>query len=432
MSAARAWPSPINVVVGAVLAASCLAQTPAPAFIPVDWPQRDLEARWLAYRQDVSAHAADKNRKRAWATWLGERREFDLLEWITIYEGWAEAGQVLRQHDAPQWMRACLWNLGSADSHDFDSAKKTLRADAARVLGWAKRFPLVARGDDVNAFLTELATTAAPADPGPQLPPLDDAEILLSWFDVPKELAVLGDRTRIEPGRRYVHQVVRALRAAHVRASVIGPHSGKIAQLIKHPDNFVRTEATAALSRLPGTIVPHERLLDLAHETSDVVAQRLATTALSYSTHPAAFFALHTIAADGQHPGALAARQRLADIGDAFTLRWLDNDTHRDLVSTKTITTRLRSADRDHQMRQAGVLLERAVWALAGNHALASLATDALIDALRGSGADVVAFVSAAVSEPLPWWTTPETAPLTRGALLDLRQRAQAAAGDKK
>lgn len=374
--------------VGALVAASLPAQEPAwpalEALVPDEWARQDLETRWVTYRTDLERRAADKDRKAKWARWLGERGDFDLLEGMALYEGWDEAGAELRRREAPQWMRAALWNLASSDSHDTGAARKALEADADLVLGWVKRFPIARRGEEVEAFLVGLERVAQARDPGRLLPPLDDAAVLLSYFDAPKALAVLEPGARVEAGQRYLHQVVRALRGARTRAAFIAPHVAKIANLLAHPHATVRAEAATALSTLPGHLVPCERLMQLASEAQDAALRRLASLALSFSTHPAAFFAVHDIAGDASHPGMEAARQRLALLGDEFTVAWMAKTQLRLPEVAAALAAAMRDSDEATQRWRLQVTFERAAWAVASEHAAASLAIQSLNDAVFG------------------------------------------------
>lgn len=353
---------------------------------PAEWGSRHLESRWVTYRADIERHAADKDRKAKWVRWLGERADFEMLEWMAVYEGWDEAGAELCRRESSRWIRAALWNLASSDTHDTGAARKALQADAGRVLAWARRYPISRRGDDVEGFFLALERVAKPTDAGDSLPPLDDAAILLSYFDVPRDLAELGPGDQVEVGRRYLHQVVRALRGARTRAAFIAPHVGKIAALLQHPHAAVRAEAAAALSRLPGDLIPYERLLRIANEGDDSALRRLATLALSYATHPAAIFAMHDIAADPGHPGAEAARQRLCEIGDAFTTAWMA----RNGSVWPDVATAIEARAGDESTRQARwqIAFERAAWAAATEHAATKLAVQALLEEVPVSAVD--------------------------------------------
>ena len=83
--------------------------------LPDDWQQRDLEGKWAYYKND-SQNSRDPNCAKNWALLLANNKEFELLEWIALFEGWRHPGPHLVKHRAPQMYRAALWNLGGWDS----------------------------------------------------------------------------------------------------------------------------------------------------------------------------------------------------------------------------------------------------------------------------------------------------------------------------
>lgn len=290
--------------------------------LPADWGERDVEGKWIVYRRDVDAHPQDADRQKKWAQRLGEQKELELLETIAIYEGWRHAGPVLHSLDAPAVYRVALWNLAAVDSHNGDTARKVLLADPPRALGWFERHPDAQRGRGKAIHDQLVATGAAAGDPRGQLPPLDPRQLLVPQLDVPARLAGFGDRLRAEPRVRYVHQTVRALRGLAVWGEPEAMHLHKVVGLFDHEDAEVRAAAFATLTVLPGHLLPMELLLRRAENGSDEL-RRLATSALSFVTHPRAWFELHRIALDPAHPASASAMLRLGDVGDAWTLAQL-------------------------------------------------------------------------------------------------------------
>jgi len=291
--------------------------------LPADWPQRDLEGKWTHYRRVQQEHAEDPDHSKNWVVLLGQRQEFDLLEWIALFEGWQLAGPELIRGDAPQAFRAAFWNLGAFDSHNRDNAMRALHAEGDRVLGWIDKYPVARQSHGLALTLALRQQGHEPEDPGAQLPPHDPMQVLVPMLDTPGELLRFGDRLRAEPKARYVHQVLRALDGVIVVGRNDAMVVAKVARLMGHHLPEIRTAATATLTRLPPASVPWQDLLAMTTDAAEAVQRRNATTALSYSSHPCAFFTLHGIAADADHPGASVALVRLGDIGDAYTATFL-------------------------------------------------------------------------------------------------------------
>lgn len=302
------------------------AQRPAakpalqPAELPADWAERDFEGKWAAYR----AGATDPSMRERWALVLGRANENELLEAITLYEGWKHFGKQLDQNNAPQLLRAAHWNLGAYDSHDKDTANQVLLRRAPLTLAWLNAHPHAARGKGA-ALLDKLAATKAAAEAGQKfLPPLDAMQLLVPALDAPAELLDFGDRLRAVPGERYVHQVLRALSGVLVYGEADDLVVQKVLRLASHQNAAVRGQAFTTLSKLPPGLVPHVGLRKLADDPRLPDEQRqLATLTLSFSAHPLAFFGVHEIAHDERHPGRIAALRRLGEIGDATTAQEL-------------------------------------------------------------------------------------------------------------
>lgn len=315
------------------LMAAAAAQQPAAVVagggvehLLADWDQRDLEGRWVAYRADMERNAGDANRSEKWVAALAARGDVELLEWITLFEGWGRAGPQLVAMDAPQWMRAAHWNLRSMDSHNSGGAGKALTQAAALAHGWFLKYPVAqgGRGAAVFAKVQEFE----PRDPGAQLPPLDGMQVIMPFLEAGGEVRPFGARLQAEPGVRYVHQVVRALRALPVWGELDELHARKVLALARHPLRAIRSQALAAFTTMPGHLVPWRDLEPLT-QAEDVEDRRQALLAWSYAEHPQVLLDLHLRAAAAGDPARDVAMSRLGDRGIQFTLSWLRADTQR-------------------------------------------------------------------------------------------------------
>ncbi|MEO6596577.1 MAG: hypothetical protein ABIP94_17635 [Planctomycetota bacterium] len=363
-----------RVVVAAALLGGAMAQQGQPppiepAQLPEDWARRDLEGKWAAFRAATGDAKADSRSKAAWAMALRASGDAELLEWIAVHEGWRHVGPALAQLDAPQLMRAAAWNLGALDSHDKDNAEKLMRERGAVALGWFRANLLAQRGKGAAIFAELLAAHEA-ADAARYLRPLDPMQVLVPWLDAPAQLVEFGARLEAEPKVRYVQQVLRALDGVIVFGDVDDLIVQKVLALSRHVHQAVSSAAFSTLSKLPAGRVPFAALLPMARDASLAAAKRqLATTTLSYSSHPAAFFALHEIAETECDPGRLAAVVRLGEIGDDTTERLLQRLGDRvDEETAKSIQAALRRiGERKHtqsflQPVPLRLLLWRVAW----------------------------------------------------------------------
>ena len=388
-------------------AALCIPAGIACQNLPGDWQQRDLEGKWAYYKKD-SLNSRDPDCAKNWAALLGEEKEFELLEWIALFEGWMHPGPQLVKHRAPQMYRAALWNLGASDSHNKDNARDALLAEGGHVLGWIEQSPLAQRG--LGSSLAKMLRDKGyqPDDPGEQLPPHDPMQMLVPMLDAPTELPWFGNRLRVEPRQRYVDQVLRALDGFSVLGQDEPMVVTKVVTLMGHPQAEVSVAATEAITKLPPTSVPWERLLPLATDAEEDDLRRKAVSALSHSHHPAAFFALHEIGADTEHPGNSLALVRLGDLGDAYTLSLL-----RKLSAAQPGRSALQKqigrleprlgGDHKLEVGAARQLLDRIVWLRISASRQAIAATTAIKRQLKvqGQSADhLQAILQQAISLP--------------------------------
>jgi hypothetical protein len=351
-------------------AAGAQQQQPVrPATLPADWAERDLEGKWSAYRAAVDGNAKDATVAAAWASALGRSGDVDLLEWIGIFEGWRHAGPELQKLDAPQLLRVAVWNLGALDSHAQSTAHRALLERGDKLLGWLAAHPNATQGRAaaLQAQLTGKGVQPAPADV--YLSPLDPMQVLVPWLDAPANLAEMGGRRTAEPRGRYVHQVVRALGGVLVLGDVDDLVVAKVVNLARHGHAAVRNAAFSTLCKLPGGRLPVEPLQRLADDpASDAERRRLATMALSFSTHPLALQKLQAIAADAAHPAWDVAVARLGEAGDPSCQPLLarivtrDEKQRRDVAAAiATLQNRQDSGEFCHP-GQVRKLLQRVAW----------------------------------------------------------------------
>lgn len=250
-----------------------------PPVTDAEWDRRDMDARWVFYRRAPDAP------EEAWIAYAVKRHDWEFLEWLALTSRSGNALLALADADAPNWVRCAKWP--AADSHRRQAA--TGRLDRLK-------------------------------DAGKYLPPWDP-EVLLAPLVAPPDLAELGDRRKAEPGKRYVHQVVRAIDVLAESALHGEPWAGRLAALVGHPHSGVRRAACLAYGSRPPDEVPLAALEVRASDEAETPAVRAAAVlGLSYAESPAAYGVLLGVATTPAHPAWRAAVSRLGDLDDGFAL----------------------------------------------------------------------------------------------------------------
>ncbi len=392
----------ILVASAMLLSISAVAQdAPVPVGLPADWQARDLEGRWVAYRR--AAEPGDDAVQARWYTWLGAQREFELLEWIALYEprqGTQKVSplSVLHDVDAPQWLRAAVW-IGPrhSDSHQRDKAEELLLLEPDLTLGWLAKHGLL--GEPRLAGLIAKARELADPrkDVSAYLGPVEPEPMVLAWLDGPAELPEFGDRLRAEPGIRYVHQVLRAIDGVIVGRLYREPYIGKLARLTQHQNASIRQAALRSLGLLPAALVPYEVLRGLLERSADEVERTeliVALWALGQSDHVEVPHALWSIAADEDRPHVVrfAAAQRLGELADPASVALLMEEGDERVFAAARANGHRRLLDLGHNLPSPPpttmLWLRRTAWLqVSGRTTLAARAAGLLRESLARDGA---------------------------------------------
>jgi len=346
--------------------------TPTPVDI-AEWERRDLEGRWVLLKDRLAAEPA---RGEAWVAFLASRRELELLEWLAIYGERAshslDITGVLYRENAPQWLRVSAWLHQAVDSHSRESAEKVLLTRRpGHVLAWLKKHPELVEGGMGSVYKKLVALSPPPADISGALPPLDPRAVL-AHLDAPPVVEDFGERKQSEPGKVYVHQVVRAIDG--LVASVLRDKAWleKLFALTGHSNHKVRQAAYLAYTSFPSELIPREAFRAVVFQDAEPPAIReAALLAYSYAVHPKVYLDLHAIALEPRHAGWKAAVSRLGDVGDGFTLGLLEPalkekaGASASLVDAELarIRERVRGQGPAGVAHSLGVRLERAAWA---------------------------------------------------------------------
>ena len=352
-----------------------------PAPLPVSeaaWDARDAEGRWVLYR---AAGPKPGSIDDPWIPFLARRKEYAFLEWIALTSAAPSVADALALADAPGWVRCMVWSLSTNDSHYNSAGEAWLFEKKPGVaLAWFERFPEAATSPGAKRVLEALRErNPARGDASSLLPPFLP-ETVFADLQPPAELGEWGDRTHAEPGRRYVHQVERAIDAYAYTLLEGEPWSGRLAALLSHPHPKVRRAAALAYGRRRGKEIPLQRLferMDDPKETPEVRAA--AVLGASYSEHPSLYARFVGIARDAASPLWSAAVSRIGDLDDGFLIEGLEAFGTEDTPASKKafaretaarIRARVAATDGSSFARDVPRMLERAAWVDLGRHPL--------------------------------------------------------------
>ena len=296
---------------------------PAPPPVEdADWAKRDAEGKWVLFARDV-AKRPDAGLQ--WVRFLVDRKEYELLEWIALtqpgaFGSWM-VGRALADAKAPQWVRDAMWLRVGVFGHGDFEAQALLAEHPGVVMAWLRRNPGVAP-EMLEQFEKENVKPVDAADLLPALKPED----VFGLLDAPAAVEEFADdRAKAEPGKTYVHQVVRAIQGYIVGGPSGGPWEDKLRALTRHANPAVRREALLAFTHKRFTPPPPAELVKVIDDDAEPAGVReAAALAFSYGEHPMVYAKLHHLAADPRHPAWSAAVSRLGDVGDGFTEGYFD------------------------------------------------------------------------------------------------------------
>ena len=367
-----------------------------------DWKSRDLEGKWMLFKKTVG----DDNKKaKAFVGELARRQDFELLELIAVtpplYDAGISAAWALAKADAPQWLRVvAVLHLQEGDHVELETKKLIMEHNPAKSLAWLDKYAGQAtmtkketenpRLERYNALFTARdllrLNKVKPGDLGNALPPFDSFE-LYRHLDAPPKLADFGDRKTAEPGKVYVHQVLRALDSFAHSERFREPWFSKVHALTRHSHPKVRQAAYLAYTYFANAmplksqpVDEFRKVMDDAKETA--VIRESALMAFASFDHPQVDVRLHEITLEVDSPLWLAAMQYLQRHGDEFTL---DHYTRVDKtrLSKKNAEVLASQADalkrwldhpqRNRQLSRGWVQwhLERVAWAEAAKSPIA-------------------------------------------------------------
>ena len=350
-----------------------------------DWDSRDLEGKWVMIQ---SRYKQSPNNSKRLVAYLIEKKEFELLEWMVLYQRNAlkqlQVGEALVRANAPQWVRAVTWarrsprSLGHAEKK---SRSLLVQHDPGFVFSWLHKYREdTLKSDRVKKdYVLLKSKNLKLQDVSKALPPLKASDVF-KFLTAPAELAEFGNRLRAEPGKVYVHQVLRAIDGVIVSGLYEDPWIGKLHTLTQHSNPKVRQAAYLTMTYVARhldlkkySLKHFEKVIDDPKETPKI--REAALMAFSFFDHPRVYVKLHNIARDTGHPSWKAAVSRLGDFGSGFTLIYLQQLSDAPLSASdaklwtsiesniRTIAERRAAKVRfktDNEIRR---MLERTAWA---------------------------------------------------------------------
>jgi hypothetical protein len=336
-------PLPPVVLVKAPLAVAQPEEKTRPLPPPVtnaEWDKRDLEGKWVYYQKSVEQ---DSETYAAWLQYLDKRNDFAFLERLALYEGNMNALKILSRQKAPQWMRVAVWLRQAYPSQHEpnDTHWMITGSDPAFAYSYLKKYKEVVQKGPLEFSYLALEKANLPlVDVSKALPPFDLKEVF-RYLDAPGDISDFGDRERAEAGKVYLHQVLRTIDAFTLSNRYQQPWLGKLTQLTRHPNEKIRQAGYLAFTHFrysnvnPGDI-PYREFTNAANSINEPPAIReAALMAYSYYDHPEVYLKLLRVARETDHPGWNAAVSRLFDLGNDFTLKYLQQIPEQDLTPKK-------------------------------------------------------------------------------------------------
>lgn len=296
-----------------------------------DWSARDKEGRWVLIVNDLKRNPVHGE---AWVKYLNQEKEYELLEWLAVYQPdffrGMQVGNVLAAAAAPQWIRVAAWHCsGPANfGHGLQVASTLLvRTNPAVVEHWMKTHQKKIDNWEKKVeshYQSLLKDNIDPTDSTAYLAPLQPEDVF-RYLDAPPKVRDFGSRQKIDNDETvFVHQVTRAIDGVIVSGRRDEKLLQRVRKLIHHPNEQIRQSALLSFSYLAPTISLTDRFEDFQTILNDpTVSPKIAESALlgySYHPHPAVILRLHEVAENPKHGAWKAAVSRLGDLGHRFSI----------------------------------------------------------------------------------------------------------------
>ena len=287
---------------------------------PTDWDERDFEGKYLLISQAIKR---DVKELPAWVNFLFEQKEYRLLEQIVLTQPGGfdcnNIGPRLAKAHAPNWPRLTRWTALHCREHTNFSANKVIEQNNDAYFSWCVE----------NQIEVHPETKFKKKDMSGYLPKLDTKDVFAS-LKPPAEVVKFAGK-KAEKGKFYLQQFERAILTVVNWRGTIEKRSGKLLQLLEHPNDELRQHVLLAYTHLYPDEVPFLKLLQIANDQSEADRVReLAVLAASYGEIYKVCDDINVIAAQTDHPGWKPAVSRLGDIGSGYDLQTLIEQKPKD------------------------------------------------------------------------------------------------------
>ena len=301
------------------------------------WQEYDSEGRWLLY---LDAVKTNPDKRGDWLAFLVQQREFQLLEWLALYEPDAfkthGVGDLLEKNSAPQWLRVAVWHVtapyATVSGHSRQTANDiVVNQRPGTALDWLlhHRKNIENWKSGVDSCLKELLKPEKGTirrDSKRLLPPLKAADVF-QHLDPEISVESFGDSRKAQEGVVYEHQVIRAINGVTVNSLGDEKLIQKVRAMTQHGNVNIRHAALLAMTYFIPKTSPLDKLEDLQAFVQDTrqpaKVREAALMAISYHKHPSVLLQLHKIAMDPNHVCWGAAVSRIGDLAQPFSVELL-------------------------------------------------------------------------------------------------------------
>lgn len=283
------------------------------------WVKLHQEGKWIYF---IAAIDKNPNSINNWIDFLIASKEYKLLEWFVMSNrnGFDDykLGVKLFEADAPNWISILHWIYVNSDEHMNMSKEEVLKKKPELIKSWMDKYKIT------EPMLTsKLLNINGGVDVKKYLEPID-TKLILKYLDCPEEVLVLKDEDKVLENKVYQHQVIRSintLKGTKEKTEWLP----KLLQLTVHKNENIAQNAFLIYTGFPDQIIPYEDFYKISEDAQKSNKIREAAfMAFTFGNHPMIYEKTHILVADSLDPRWRTAISRMGDIGDDFSLFYLN------------------------------------------------------------------------------------------------------------